>query len=173
MSYFTTHPWTRINEYWADSSVPWKPVEENYRDLLIQGQANQTRFQTDFYRHIAVDIVTETVYNYPYPQITEKTLRPISCKRMFIVVGAPGILELLHKKGFKTFADVIDETYDTELNPVRRWHMVCKSIKNFVTKPMDEIRDIVYQHQETLEHNFQVLVNLETTECKFLNDTNT
>jgi hypothetical protein len=173
MTYLITDPWTRVNETWADSSVLWQPVTESYKDSLIQGEPNQTRFQADFYKHVAVDIVTEFVYNYPYPQITEKTLRPISCKRMFIVVGAPGTLELLHQKGFETFADVIDERYDAELDPVRRWHMICESIKNFVTKPMDEIRDIVYQHQEILEHNFQVLVNLETTECKFLNDTNT
>jgi hypothetical protein len=173
MTYIITDPQTRVNENWANHSVSWEPVTCGYKDNLITGEPNDTRFQAEFYKHIALDIVTESVYNYPYPQITEKTLRPISCKRMFIVIGAPGTLELLHKKGFETFADVIDERYDVELDPVRRWHMICESIKNFVIKPMDEIRDIVYQHQETLEYNFQVLVNLETTECKFLNDTNT
>jgi hypothetical protein len=173
MTYIITDPWTRVNENWVNNSVSWKPVTRGYKDNLISGEPNDTRFQAEFYKHIALDIVTESVYNYPYPQITEKTLRPISCKRMFIVVGAPGTLRLLQCKGFITFAHVIDERYDTETDPVRRWHMVCRAIKQFVSKPLKEIQTIVSRHQDVLEHNFQVLVNLETTECKFLNDTNT
>ena len=120
MTYIVTDPFTRVNETWADNTVPWSVVAQNYKHPLIQGHANDTRFQTEFYKHIAVDIVTEFVYNYPYPQISEKTLRPISCKRMFILVAAPGTLALLHRKGFRTFADVIDEEYDAELDPIRR-----------------------------------------------------
>lgn len=173
MTYIITDPWTRVNENWADNSVSWQTVTHAYKDPLISGGPNDTRFQAKFYKHIALDIVTESVYNYPYPQITEKTLRPISCKRMFVVVAAPGTLELLHRKGFMTFADVIDERYDTETDPVHRWHMVCQAIKQFVSKPLSEIQNIVSQHQDALEHNFRILLDLEAKECEILNDTNT
>lgn len=170
MTYLTVYPWTRVNEIWVDSSVNCEPVSQTYRHALIQGRPNQTTFQAEFYKHIAVDIVTESVYNYPYPYITEKTLRPISCKRMFILVAPPGTLALLHNKGFKTFGDVIDERYDQEKNPMQRWHLICQSIKQFVTKPIGQIRQIVLDHQEVLEHNFDTLKDLEKTELEIFND---
>jgi len=172
MTYLVTNPWTRVNETWTDPNINCVPVTQTYCDLLIQGQANSTRFQVEFYKHIAVDIVTETVYNYPYPHVTEKTLRPISCKRMFILVAPPGTLKLLHSKGFKTFADVIDERYDDEIDPICRWHMICQSIKEFVIKPLDEIHNIVQHYQDTLENNFQILINLEKIECRKIYDPN-
>jgi hypothetical protein len=152
-------------------------VIHTYRDPIIETPSSDTycdanRFQLDFYQHIAVDIVTESVYNYPYPFISEKTLRPISCKRMFILVGAPNTLKLLHNKGFKTFGNVINESYDLEQDPIKRWHLVCKSIQQFVTQPIEEIQLIVKQHQAVLEHNYNTLVDLEKTELEHINDTN-
>jgi hypothetical protein len=91
---------------------------------------------------------------------------------MFILVGAPGTLNLLHSKGFKTFDNVIDESYDAELDPIKRWHLVCKSIKQFVTQPIEDIQLIIKQHQQVLEHNYNTLVDLEKTELKYINDTN-
>lgn len=174
MTYLTLDPWTRVNEIWVDPTINCCPISESYKDPLIQGHKNLLayRFQADFYKNIAVDIVTETVYNYPYPFITEKTLRPISCKRMFILVAAPGVLELLHAKGFQTFSNFIDESYDTEKDPVKRWYLICQAIEQFVTKPLDEIKSIVNKCAPILEHNFRTLVELESKECKQINDTN-
>jgi len=173
MTYLMLSPWRRVNEIWVDSSIDSRRVTQDYQDLLIQGIPNNpgTRFQADFYKHISVDIVTETVYNYPYPCITEKTLRPISCKRMFILVAPAGTLELLRYKGFKTFSNVIDENYDLEADPITRWHLICQSIKRFVTKPIEELKTIVEDHADVLDHNFNILLNLEKVEIKNINDT--
>lgn len=174
MEYIYPQPFTRINETWADASVDCRLSDVSLVHPLIQGKSTSfsTRLQANFYKHIAVDIVAETVYNYRYPCITEKTLRPIACKRLFIIVGAPGSLALLQRKGFKTFSHIFDETYDTIIDPVQRWHALEKVIGNFVTKPLPEIIDIVNQNSALLDHNFAILKNLQEVEIKELNDTN-
>jgi hypothetical protein len=128
--------------------------------------------QEEFYKKIAVDLVTESVYNYPYPFVSEKTIRPIACKRLFIIIGSPGTLALLHSKGFETFSDVIDESYDLIIDPVKRWHALEHTITDFITKPLDEIRSIVQSKKSILDNNFLTLKNLQKLEIKQLNDTN-
>ena len=149
-------------------------MDEKYCHPIISGARRDiaTRHQANFYKHIGVDIVTETVYNYPYPYITEKTLRPIACKRLFIVIGVPGTLALLQSKGFKTFSDVIDESYDTIQDPHERFYQLQKTIKDFVSQPIANIIDCVKSKTLVLEHNFEVLKSLETIELRKLNDKN-
>jgi hypothetical protein len=173
MEYIYPHPYTRINETWIDSSVACVPLMGSVLHPLIHGKPNSptTRYQADFYKYVAVDIVSESVYNYRYPYISEKILRPIACKRLFIVVGAPGTLALLHSKGFNTFPNIFDESYDSIFSPVQRWHALEKVIKDFVTKPLEEIIRIVQSSSAILDHNFEVLKNLQKIELKDLVDT--
>lgn len=168
-NYITVVPWNRINEEWWGPALNTKSLED-IRHPLIKGKANSldTRYQADFYNKFAVDIVTETVYNYRYPYISEKTLRPIACKRLFIIVGAPGVLKVLHNKGFKTFGDIIDESYDSESDPMKRWRLLESAIKSFVSKPLDEIKDIVRSKSDILDHNFVTLQHLEKVEIDCL-----
>ena len=164
-------PFSRNNELWLGDSVAYKNIKIPAHQL-INGSANSTdtRYFCNFYQKIAVDIVTETVYNYRYPYISEKTLRPIASKRLFIIVGAAGTLALLRSKGFHTFPDVIDEGYDSIADPIQRWNYLANTIKNFVLKPIDEIKDIVKSKSLILEENFSTLINLQSQELKNINE---
>jgi hypothetical protein len=168
-NYLTMTPYTRVNDYWS-SSTDFTFTETDYKDPLIDGKPNSldSRYQAKFYSSIALDIVAETVYNYRYPYISEKTLRPIACKRMFIIVGAPNILQLLHSKGFKTFPTIINEEYDNILDSNIRWEFVNKEIEKFVSKSLDEIKEILHSQIDVLNHNFETLKELQTTELKNL-----
>lgn len=170
MIYLTVQPFTRINDLWVSTDIDSRPIEKSSAHPIIDGKSNSplSRYQAQFYRYVALDIVTETVYNYPYPYISEKTLRPIACKRMFVVVGAPGILQLLKDKNFITFGDVIDESYDVEIDPVLRWKKIEQAILNFVNQPLDVVQKIVLDKSDVLNHNYQTLLNLEQLELKTL-----
>jgi hypothetical protein len=172
MTYIITQPFTRVNEEWVDNNINCTPPVLAYRHPVIQDEPNSssTRFQANFYRHIGLDIVTETAYNYPYPYVSEKLLRPIACKRLFVVVGAPGTLELLHSKGFVTWADILDESYDLIKDPNKRLYQLQKTIQEFVLQPLDSIIDLVKSKSDTLEHNFKTLKNLQESELKQIND---
>lgn len=170
MTVFYPEPITRVNDVLHLKNGDSNPI---YRDVIndaIPGKPNDnSRYQADFYKYFGLDIVTETVYDYPYPFITEKTMRPITSKRPFIVVGAPNILDLLKDKGFKTFNTIIDESYDSIIDPSDRFDSVCISIHQFVTQPIEKIRADVISISNTLEHNFKTYLALEDIELLQIN----
>ena len=164
-----THPKTRINDrFITDTSINASPVTNDIKNPLVTGYPNDssTRYQADFYKYIAVDIVTETVVNYPYPYVSEKTLRPIACKRMFIILGAQNTLALLRSKGFATFDDFINEDYDSIQDPIIRFKAVEKEVKKICNTPLYEIKEYMTKNTEKFEHNFSVLVSLQENELK-------
>ncbi|MEK9696490.1 MAG: hypothetical protein VW270_12035 [Candidatus Poseidoniales archaeon] len=163
-------PKTRINDHWVtdDSINATPPACKNFKHPMITGEPNDfdTRYQADFYKYIAVDIVVETVINYPYAYVSEKTLRSFACKRMFIVLGAAGTLELLHSKGFYTFNDFIDESYDQIKDPMQRFKAVEKEIKRLCDLPLEDIKSYMEKNYEKFDHNFKTLCNLQQVELQ-------
>lgn len=163
-------PWARINDkFVSNDKINSTPLNHDVKNSLIEGEPNNfdDRFQCKFYSKFGLDIVTETVFNYPYPYVSEKTMRPIGSKRMFIVLGPHGILELLHKKGFKTFEDIIDESYDSITDPEERFFSVTHSIKKYLTLSIEEIKDYYIKNENKFENNFEILSNLRKTELEY------
>lgn len=164
-------PFTRVNDAFVfNDDIDASPIDESVRNLLITTPPNciQDRFQPDFYQNIACDIVTETVLDYPYPYISEKTLRPISCKRMFIVLGPTGILSHLHSKGFYTFGDFINEEYDSITDSSERFFAVTNEIDRLCDRPLEEIVQYLHDNSWKLEHNFEQLMLLQNKEIEKL-----
>ena len=62
--------------------------------------------------------------------ITEKTYKPIYTGHPFIIWGNPGTLTYLRSIGYKTFPTLFDESYDNELDPVKRLEMIILQIVN-------------------------------------------
>jgi hypothetical protein len=160
-------PLTRVHDQFIDNyDIDATPTTVDVGHPIIDGKPNDNkfRFQAEFYKKIGLDIVTETVFDYPYSCITEKTIRPIGCKRMFIVVGAPGILSMLKSKGFKTFDDIIDESYDNIVDPCKRFRAVVDAVESFISLDLETIRQYYVDNQQKFEHNFQTLRSLRSTE---------
>jgi hypothetical protein len=65
--------------------------------------------------------VTETEMRQRPCRITEKVLKPLVNFHPLIVFGNPGSLRMIREYGFVTFDNVIDESYDEELDPRRRF----------------------------------------------------
>jgi len=151
-------PFTRINEAWNFNGEMNSSIQKPYRDALVTGKTNIHQIcknlYCDFYKNIAFDIVTETVYNYPYPQITEKTIRPIVHKRMFIIAGVPGVIRLLQDKGFKTFSPFINEGYDNIKDPHKRMQAIVDELVRISKFSIDEIRETMLQYKSILQHNY-------------------
>lgn len=178
-SYLVTDSPTRINDRFLsdNSTIRCEAPAVNYKDPIIQGSPNfDFRWQAEFYQKVGVDIVTETVFQYPYPFITEKTYRPMASLRPFIMVGSYHTLDFLKSIGFKTFSSIIDESYDDILDPEKRFKTVCNSIKVFVTKPIEQIQKDLFSIEQILLHNQAHLYQLIDSELKkfqqVLNDTN-
>jgi len=171
MNLIKIEPFTRINDNFIRSSLlDATPVAQDILHPLItsgpSGGANSTHFQADFYQHVALDIVAETVFHYPYPRICEKTLRPMNCKRMFVIVGPAHCLRLLHDKGFETFGDIIDENYDTIDDPEQRLLAVARAIEQFCAIDLEQIKSYYVNNRAKFDHNWHTMKNLLRNEVE-------
>jgi hypothetical protein len=164
-------PSTRVNDEFLDGRLPYVMPEQDLRHPLLmetQGHPNYVFIDVDFYRHVALDLVSETVFDYPYPFVSEKTLRPIFNKRMFIMVGPPGMLQLLKSHGFETWSDIIDETYDTVQEPNTRLEMLLQEARKFCQRDLEEIKHYMQHNRWKFDHNFQVFRDLHAHEMSRL-----
>jgi hypothetical protein len=165
-----TSPFTRINDNFNNNGYINSSSEgiKNYKHKLVEGEPNDnsTRYQASFYQYIAVDLVVETVLNYPYAYVSEKTLRPIACKRMFIILGACSTLQLLQDKGFLTFDDFIDESYDKIQDPIQRFIAVKDQVYKICNTPLQHIKNYIEKNTAKFEHNFLLLSSLQDLELQ-------
>jgi len=120
------------------------------------------------YQQTAYSVVTETTALHNFVFFTEKIARVIVCRRLFIVLSSYGYLARLRESGFKTFGNVINESYDLEVDDRRRWRMAFEQMQQLAT--MDQ--SWVLEHiQHIVEHNFQVLMNTDWNQ-QMTSDTN-
>ena len=102
-----------------------------------------------------LNVVTETVYNYPCSFMTEKVIKPIVCKRPFVMVGPPGSIKNLKNIGFRTFDRWWDERYDQIENNEQRLLAVIKIIKSICSMDVPSLRNVCDEMRDVLEYNFK------------------
>lgn len=163
-------PWTSINDLYLDGSVPHElPIRDHIHPLMKDyATASNDISSQPYYKKIALDLVAETVFHYPYPYISEKTIRPIMNQRMFIIAGPPGMLNLLKEKGFETWSDLLDESYDQIIDPCDRLNALLRSIHNFINLDIKSIKEYLRKNADKLKHNLEHLHSLRQQEIKDL-----
>ncbi len=125
------------------------------RFLVPEFRRYQGKARIDTY----FEIVTETYFSDASTlYITEKTLRPILRFQPFIHLGSPFVLRELQRMGFKTFAPLIDESYDEITDPAQRMQAIMAQIDRLCAMPMQELHDACCAMWEVLEHNFNNLI---------------
>ena len=112
------------------------------------------------YKHLPttkywMEIVSETNYSNHKVFITEKIARPLVNQKPFIVFGDRYTLNELQNKGFKTFSNFWDESYDSLPTSKERIDAAVKVLKEIfqtynwqsqLPKEMQEIVDFNYNH---------------------------
>lgn len=108
-------------------------------------------------------IVAETCAANTNVFITEKTSKTIIAKRVFVLFAGSGSLQYLRSQGFRTFDGIIDESYDSEPNDVKRFQQAWEQVRLLSTlNPVE-----VYQRaDEILEHNYNLLPTLRNEHLK-------
>lgn len=108
----------------------------------------------DIYNQTAYTLVAETNSDNNFSFYTEKIVKPILSRRLFVVISGKNYLKNLKSLGFKTFSNVIDESYDAVDDNVTRW-----------SSAMDQVKWLSAQNQENIlaeiktvtEHNYQLV----------------
>jgi hypothetical protein len=105
------------------------------------------------YQSCGIEVVLETLFDDDRLHLTEKTLRPIACKQPFILAATPNSLEYLKSYGFKTFGEIIDESYDSIQNPLDRLGAIVNLMKSIAAMSGTQ-KEIMYEKMHKIcEHN--------------------
>jgi hypothetical protein len=142
-----------------DKIASMVPYELDTQDLTPEGKEgfqtnenNKKEFYTDTYLHITSETLFDAVST---PFMSEKTFRPILNLQPFIYVGNYKGLEELRRLGFKTFDGYIDESYDLEPDPKKRFALIEKEIARFSSMSMQELHNWYYSLTYILIYNQQ------------------
>ena len=154
---------TRINDRWF--------IKDNQLHEIVDNFSADTKFRNfdDNYTHNKMDnalyqqcflqVVTETVFNYPMSCFTEKSAKPLLNKRPFVMVGAPGSLANLKSIGFKTFSDFWSEDYDTIADPELRIMAIVDIIEWVCAQSVTDLQSLCVRMKDVLNYNFTYYVN--------------
>jgi hypothetical protein len=165
----TTFNRTRINNrlYLTDNQNAqyhhlFDQVKQKRTHSAIEGIPNDpaTRYQPKFLQQALWNLVTESVGDYPYGYLTEKTVKAILTKRPFIVLGGAGSLKTLKNLGFRTFDRWINEAYDELATFANRADAATNQLKQVVENlSIADLRACCEDMQSILDYNFDHYVN--------------
>jgi hypothetical protein len=99
-------------------------------------------------------VVTETVFYYDKLHLTEKIFKPIVSKQPFMLLAATGNLDYLKSYGFKTFDDIIDESYDRIQDNDSRTAAVIKQLAWYCELSDQEKINVMRAVEPVVLHNF-------------------
>jgi hypothetical protein len=109
----------------------------------------------DIYNRTCYSLVAETEVNNSYSFFTEKIIKPMVARRLFVVVAGQHYLRNLRSLGFRTFDGIVDETYDTIEQVDERIAAAC-----WAANSLDQVTDLTLL-QDIVEHNYQHLMSTD------------
>ena len=126
------------------------------------------KLNTDVFFKTKVNIVTETFLEYTDNErfsdtihITEKSWKAIYMGVPFVISATKGHLDTLRKFGFKTFENIIDESYDYEEDVDVKLNKIVSAAKELAEKcDTKEVLDIIKYNKalfKNVEHKKNIL----------------
>ena len=106
-----------------------------------------------------MNVVSESVYYYPYVDLGEKVVQPILVKRPFVLIAPPHSLKYLQSIGYRTFGKYIDESYDSIEDPNLRMEKVMQVVKDFNNQSVDENKKTLVEMEDDLLHNYFLMLS--------------
>ena len=134
--------------------------------IQSQGFVKYTLFNNDWgevylnskpYTDSYFSLVTETVFDYPYSFRTEKIWKPIAIGHPFIAVSNQGYYRDLHQLGFKTFGNLIDESFDQISNNQDRLERIAQVVEDLCKQ---DLASFVKECYNVCKYNQQLLAEL-------------
>jgi hypothetical protein len=133
------------------------PTDKNNHSEITMGNRGNL---IQFYDKSLISVVTETNAYMDAIAETEKTFKPIIFKQPFIIVGGAKSLHYLRNKGYKTFSNWFDESYDNITDHHQRLIAIgnlCVEIKNW---SRDKKKQFIEETQEIVEYNYKHFQNV-------------
>lgn len=112
------------------------------------------------YNDAYYSVIAETDYVNDIVFFSEKTVKPILAKRLFVAFSGYRFLHHLRGLGFQTFDGIIDESYDNISDGTARWQAAFEQIKILC---QSDPNDIQRRAMPILEHNFKIMIETDWT----------
>lgn len=125
-------------------------------DLYLNYQTKPEYAITNSY----LSVLTETFYDGPI-YLSEKIYYAMMYNHFFVFAGPANSLAYLRGQGFKTFAHVINESYDSIQDPVKRIRAVVDSLDEFLDKSLEEIETLYEENLDIFNHNRKLVLETE------------
>lgn len=139
------------------------PVELDQSPEAINSRTNQIISLIDLYKDSYCSLVTETQvdeYEANMTFISEKTYKAIYNFHPFLLAGCHGTLKYLRDRGYETFPELFDETYDDIFVPGMRLDKILEQAELFCKRDTKEIEKIYKSKhfQDKLVYNWKNLL---------------
>lgn len=145
--YCSTYP--DIEQVLAKADLPWLFEGEQEPQMSSCWLGNFDEAMDSL-----IYVPTETVYFGNRTHVTEKTFKPIALGMPFVLVAAANTLEYLREYGFRTFDHIWDESYDQEIDDLRRLERVTELLKDIDQCSPTEKANIAKHCVEVTQHNW-------------------
>ena len=128
-----------------EDQVNWFDNEKNYdANYHISVQSHLESY---------INIVTESHFSINSVHITEKSFKPFYYFQMPLFVASHRHVEFLKKEhNLYLFEDLIDHSYDREIDHIKRLHLIVEEIKR-LSKLGSEIKKYYLSNREKFIHN--------------------
>jgi len=110
------------------------------------------------YTDTFVSVVSETLTDQGILFLSEKTWKPILVGHPFIVYGCKGTLKYLKDRGYKTFSNWWDESYDNEEDPLVRLEKILEVLNKLKNKSIKELQQLNFEMVPVLRHNRELFL---------------
>jgi hypothetical protein len=148
--------WIWENDGVTVSAVPKFTVE--YVDYYGMNVRLSQIVPLSVYNQTAYSLIAETNFHNNYVFFTEKTVKPILGRRLFIMLGNRFSLRRLKELGFKTFSDIIDESYDDVELVEQRMNKALEQLEWLCRQPQEKILE---QCLPIVEHNYNHMMTTD------------
>jgi hypothetical protein len=150
------------------------PVVGFVKHHLFDDKWGDVYVKANLYQDTYFSIVTETVFDYPYSFRTEKIWKPMAIGHPWVAVANSGFYRDLHNLGFKSFAPVIDESFDKIENNQDRLNRIAQVVKDLCQQNLADLLNECYNvckyNQQHLAHmRLKVRQEFPDRFCQFIN----
>lgn len=148
--HYSQHSWTN-----PQFKISRQDLENYFEPNQLPATASADYVAND-YASCAVEIVLETLFDDERNHLTEKSLRPIACKKPFLIAATAGSLQYLRDYGFQTFHPYINENYDLIKDPIGRLHAIVDEMKRIQKLPTDQKIALWQNLEPIVQHNHRL-----------------
>jgi hypothetical protein len=124
---------------------------------LFNNEWGEIYLNPEAYIDTYFSLVTETVFDYPYSFRTEKIWKPIAIGHPFIAVANYGYYRDLHQLGFKTFGNLINESFDLISNNTDRLERIAQIVQDLCQQ---DLASFVKECYNVCKYNQQHLAEM-------------